>query len=59
MTAPRVCYVVAALLFVLSCVFYRKMHETAGDRLLFLAYGAVLMSLAMLIEEVLHDVAVL
>lgn len=41
MMAPRICCAIAALLFVLSCIAYRKMHDFAGDRLLFLAYTAL------------------
>ena len=31
-----------AVLFLSSCIFYRKAHDTAGGRLLFLAYAMML-----------------
>ena len=39
MTGPELCLAIAAVLFVVSFMLYKKMHETAGDRMLFAAYS--------------------
>lgn len=50
MTA-RICWVLAAVLFVVSCIAYRKEHDVAGDRLLFLAYSALFFAWMLPIRE--------
>ena len=43
MTYPdHVFIALTAVLFLSSCIFYRKAHDAAGDRLLFLAHTMLL-----------------
>ena len=51
MTAARAFCILAAAVFVVSCICYRMKRELAGDRLLFLAYGAVIIAIAALLES--------
>ena len=50
MTEARAFCILAAAVFVVSCICYRKKHELAGDRLPFLAYGAVIIAIAALLK---------
>ena len=50
MTAARAFCILAAAVFVVSCICYRMKRELAGDRLLFLAYGAVIIAIAALLK---------
>lgn len=51
MTASRFFCVFAAVLFVVSCVFYKRGREIGGDRLMFLASGMILCCVFALVER--------
>ena len=51
MTATRIFCAIALTLFVVSCVFYKRGSDDDGDRLLLLAYGAMLCGWLALLER--------
>lgn len=42
---------VAVVLFIASCISYHKIHDAAGDRLLFLSYAALIFAIALPLRE--------